>query len=169
MMERDGDPGCSPNEGEQARLDRSFMKRALAEAERGRERGEVPVGAVVVRADGEVIGSAHNSPLALNDPAGHAEILALRRAGGFLRNYRLNGCTIYVTIEPCLMCSGAILHARISRLVYGAPDPKSGAVHSLYETLSDRRLNHQVDVTGGVLAEECAALISSFFADKRKS
>jgi tRNA(adenine34) deaminase len=163
------DSGRSPNEEEQARLDRVFMKKALAEAGQGKERGEVPVGAVVVTPDGEIVGSAHNSPLTLHDPSGHAEILALRRAGEFLRNYRLNGCTIYVTIEPCLMCAGAILHARMKRLVYGAADPKTGAVHSLYETLDDRRLNHQVDVTGGVLAEECASLLSSFFAEKRKS
>lgn len=168
-MDRDGDSGCSPPLGEQARLDQVFMKKALAEAERAKERGEVPVGAVVVTADGEIIGSAHNSPLTLNDPSGHAEILALRRAGEFLRNYRLNGCTIYVTIEPCLMCAGAILHARMKRLVYGAADPKSGAVHSLYETLNDRRLNHRVEVSSGVLAEECASLLSSFFAEKRKS
>ncbi len=151
----------------QARLDRAFMFDALAEAERGREANEVPVGAVIVSPDGRIVARAFNGPISLNDPTAHAEIVAIRQASVVLSNYRLNGCTMYVTIEPCLMCAGALLHARLKRLVYGAPDPKAGAVHSLYEALSDRRLNHRLEVTGGVLREECAQALTSFFADKR--
>jgi tRNA(adenine34) deaminase len=146
--------------------DEQFMRLALAEAEKAIQEGEIPVGAVVVRG-GEVIASAHNGPVGLNDPSAHAEILALRRAAAVEGNYRLAGATLYVTIEPCLMCSGALIQARVSRLVFGAPDPKGGAVVSLYGVLEDARLNHRVDVTGGVLKEACSEILSRFFREKR--
>jgi tRNA(adenine34) deaminase len=146
--------------------DEEFMRLALAEAEKALLAGEVPVGAVVVRG-GEVIASAHNGPVGLRDPSAHAEILALRRAAAAEGNYRLAGTTLYVTIEPCLMCAGALVHARVSRLVFGAPDPKGGAVVSLYGVLQDGRLNHRVEVTGGVLREACSEILSRFFREKR--
>jgi tRNA(adenine34) deaminase len=146
--------------------DEQFMRLALAEAEKALQGGEVPVGAVVIRGD-EVIASAHNGPVGLKDPSAHAEILALRRAASAEGNYRLAGTTLYVTIEPCLMCAGALIHARVSRLVFGAMDPKGGAVVSLYGVLEDARLNHRVDVTGGVLKEACSEILSRFFREKR--
>jgi tRNA(adenine34) deaminase len=146
--------------------DEEFMRLALAEAEKALLAGEVPVGAVIVRG-GKVIASAHNGPVGLKDPSAHAEILALRRAAAAEGNYRLAGTTLYVTIEPCLMCAGALIHARVSRLVFGAPDPKGGAVVSLYGVLQDTRLNHRVDVTGGVLREACSEILSRFFREKR--
>ena len=146
--------------------DEEFMTLALAEAEKALLAGEVPVGAVVVRG-GEVIASAHNGPVGLKDPSAHAEILALRKAAAAEGNYRLAGTTLYVTIEPCLMCAGALVHARVSRLVFGAPDPKGGAVVSLYGVLQDGRLNHRVEVTGGVLREACSEILSRFFREKR--
>ncbi len=146
--------------------DEEFMRLALAEAEKALLAGEVPVGAVIVRG-GEVIASAHNGPVGLKDPSAHAEILALRRAAAAEGNYRLAGATLYVTIEPCLMCAGALIHARVSRLVFGASDPKGGAVVSLYGVLQDARLNHRVDVTGGVLREACSEILSRFFREKR--
>jgi len=142
------------------------MKLALAEAEKALLAGEVPVGAVMVRG-GEVIASAHNGPVGLKDPSAHAEILALRRAAAAEGNYRLAGTTLYVTIEPCLMCAGALIHARVSRLVFGATDPKGGAVVSLYGVLQDGRLNHRVEATGGVLREACSEILSRFFREKR--
>lgn len=146
--------------------DEEFMRLALAEAEKALLAGEVPVGAVIVRG-GEVIASAHNGPVGLKDPSAHAEILTLRRAAAAEGNYRLAGATLYVTIEPCLMCAGALIHARVSRLVFGASDPKGGAVVSLYGVLQDARLNHRVDVTGGVLREACSEILSRFFREKR--
>jgi tRNA(adenine34) deaminase len=146
--------------------DEKFMRLALAEAEKAFQAGEVPVGAVVVRG-GEVIASAHNGPVGLKDPSAHAEILALRRAAAEEGNYRLAGTTLYVTIEPCLMCAGALIHARVSRLVFGATDPKGGAVVSLYGVLGDARLNHRVEATGGVLREACSEILSRFFREKR--
>lgn len=143
-----------------------FMREALTEARRGLLAGEVPVGAVVVQ-DGVVVGRAHNAPIAASDPTAHAEVLALREAGRKLGNYRLTGATLYVTVEPCPMCCGAALQARVARLVYGARDPKAGAVESLHRLLDDPRLNHRVAATGGVLAEESAALLREFF-DKRR-
>ena len=146
--------------------DEKFMRLALAEAEKALQAGEVPVGAVIVRG-GEVIASACNGPVGFKDPSAHAEILALRRAAAAEGNYRLAGTTLYATIEPCLMCAGALIHARVSRLVFGAPDPKGGAVVSLYGVLQDARLNHRVDVTGGVLREACSEILSRFFREKR--
>ena len=142
------------------------MREALDDARRGAARGEVPVGAVVVM-DGAIVGRAHNAPIALADPTAHAEILALRAAGEKLRNYRLTGATLYATVEPCAMCCGAALHARVARVVYGARDPKAGAAESLYRLLDDARLNHRAAVTGGVLAAEAAALLSEFFETRR--
>ena len=143
------------------------MRLALDEARRGLEAGEVPVGAAVVR-DGAVLAHAHNAPIGLADPTAHAEILALREAGRTLGNYRLAGATLYVTVEPCPMCCGAALHARVARVVYGALDPKAGAVESLYRLLDDGRLNHRVEATGGVLAGECGAMLRRFFEAKRQ-
>jgi tRNA(adenine34) deaminase len=142
------------------------MREALAEAERGGAAGEVPIGAVVV-IDGVIAGRAHNAPVALRDPTAHAEVLALREAAEKAGNYRLPGATLYVTIEPCAMCCGALVNARVARVVYGAPDPKAGAVESLFRLLDDARLNHRVDAVGGVLAGESAALLREFF-DRRR-
>ncbi|HKB25649.1 MAG TPA: tRNA adenosine(34) deaminase TadA [Methylomirabilota bacterium] len=147
--------------------DEAFMRLALDEARRGLEAGEVPVGAAVVR-DGAVLAHAHNAPIGLADPTAHAEILALREAGRTLGNYRLAGATLYVTVEPCPMCCGAALHARVARVVYGALDPKAGAVESVYRLLDDGRLNHRVEATGGVLAGECGAMLRRFFEAKRQ-
>jgi tRNA(adenine34) deaminase len=148
------------------RADAEFMTLALDEARRGLEAGEVPVGAVVV-VDGEIVARAHNAPITLADPTAHAEILALREAGRKLANYRLTGATLYSTVEPCPMCCGAVLHARVARLVFGALDPKAGAVESLYRLLDDARLNHRVTTRGGVLAEDSARLLRTFFNAKR--
>jgi len=146
--------------------DEKFMAIALEEAEEAIRKGEVPVGAAVTLGD-DILARAHNNPIALRDPTAHAEILALREAARRLGNYRLTGTTLYVTVEPCIMCVGAIVHARISRLVYGAADPKNGRVASLYRILEDRRLNHAVAVKTGVLAALCAELLSRFFREKR--
>lgn len=142
------------------------MRTALALARRAGAAGEVPVGAVVVFG-GEVIGRGRNRPLRSHDPSAHAEIVALRAAGRRLGNYRLGGATLYVTLEPCAMCAAAILHARIERLVFGAWDPRAGAVVSHYDLIARPRLNHRLAWTGGVLAEECGTLLRTFFADRR--
>ena len=146
--------------------DEKWMRLALEEASLAREADEVPVGAVIVRGE-ELLVRAHNSPITLSDPSAHAEILAIREAGSLLGNYRLAGTTLYVTLEPCLMCAGAILQARIERIVFGAADPKGGAVVSLYRLFDDRRLNHAVAVTEGVLRGACAEILSGFFRAKR--
>ncbi len=146
--------------------DSHFMKQALAEAQQAEAAGEVPVGAVVVR-DGEILARAHNQPIGLNDPTAHAEILALRAAAEKLGNYRLTGCDLYVTLEPCAMCAAALVHARIRRLIYAAADPKAGAVQSTMRLLDASHLNHRVEVTSGVLADESATLLQRFFARRR--
>lgn len=148
-------------------VDEGFMREALDEARRGAAGGEVPVGAVVVM-DGVVVGRAHNAPILLADPTAHAEVLALRAAAEKRGNYRLTGATLYATMEPCAMCCGAALHARVGRVVYGARDPKAGAVDSLYRLLDDARLNHRAASTGGVLADEAARLLSAFFETRRQ-
>ena len=148
------------------RDDERWMALALEEAARGAEAGEVPVGAVVV-VDGRLLARAHNAPISLADPTAHAEVLALRAAARETGNYRLAGAALYVTIEPCVMCCGAAVHARIARLVYGAADPKAGAVQSLYRLLEDPRLNHRVEVAAGVLADACGARLSEFFRARR--
>jgi tRNA(adenine34) deaminase len=142
------------------------MRTALALAVEARRRGEVPVGAVVVL-DGTVIGTGFNQPIAATDPTAHAEIVALREAGRRLGNYRLTGATLYVTIEPCQMCVGAMIHARIARLVYGTREPKAGAIESAMRAHEHPSLNHRMDATGGVLEEECRAVMQEFFREKR--
>jgi tRNA(adenine34) deaminase len=144
------------------------MIEAIEEARKAQDLGEVPVGAVVIL-DGQVIGRGHNLPIKTHDPSAHAEIMALRNAGLSNRNYRLPGATIYITLEPCAMCVGAILHARLSRVVYGAPDPKTGAATSVLNLFDEKFLNHQTKVDGGVLSESCSALLKDFFKAKRNS
>lgn len=146
--------------------DDDWMGDALALAESAGLRGEVPVGAVIVR-NGEIVGRGGNAPIISRDPTAHAEIIALRDAASALGNYRLPGCDLYVTIEPCVMCAGAILHARIARVVYGAPDPKTGACGSVVDLFAEPRLNHHASVTAGVRATECAALLTRFFEARR--
>ncbi|MEJ2683094.1 MAG: tRNA adenosine(34) deaminase TadA [Candidatus Sulfobium sp.] len=143
-----------------------FMRLALKEASRAGRAGEVPVGALLVR-DGEVLSGAYNLREILKDPSAHAEILALRVGAEKSDGWRLTGATLYVTKEPCIMCAGAIINARVSRLVYGCRDVKAGGVDSLYNILNDKRLNHQVEVISGVLEEECAALLRDFFRERR--
>jgi tRNA(adenine34) deaminase len=147
--------------------DEHFMGKALQEARKALDAGEVPVGAVLVGENGQVLAQAHNFPISLHDPTAHAEILALRQAAEILGNYRLPGATLYVTMEPCLMCTGALIHARIKRLVFGAPDPKAGACVSLYRLPEDPRLNHHIEVTGGVREAECRELVQQFFRARR--
>ena len=142
------------------------MRAALAEARRAGADGEVPVGAVVVH-DGEIIGRGRNHPIGSADPTAHAEIEALRTAATKLGNYRLPGSVLYTTIEPCLMCAGALLHARVARLVYGAAEPKTGAVASAAQVFGEPWINHRIEIVGGVLAEQCAALLVQFFAARR--
>jgi len=144
-----------------------LMKKALREAERGFAKGEVPVGAVLAGPDGDIVAKAHNLPISLHDPSAHAEILALRSAGALFKNYRITGATLLVTIEPCLMCMGAALNARISRLVFGAFDPKSGAAGSLYDLAADNRLNHRIEVISGIMEKECRKLMQDFFHLRR--
>ncbi len=144
-----------------------FMGLALVEAEKAGERGEVPVGAVLVDAAGTILAADGNRCVELSDPSAHAEVLVLRQAGRLLGNYRLTGTVLYVTLESCAMCAGALVHARVSRIVYGASDPKSGALSSLYAIGTDGRLNHRLEVGGGVLASRCAARLQSFFRKRR--
>lgn len=146
--------------------DAALMGEAIALAREAAAAGEVPVGALVVR-EGRVIARAFNAPIGSRDPTAHAEIVALRRAGIALGNYRLPGCELFVTLEPCAMCVGAMLHARIARLVYGATDPKTGAAGSVIDLFAEARLNHHASVVSGVMAEECAALLRDFFAERR--
>jgi len=146
--------------------DDEFMREALQLADTARSAGEVPVGAVVVH-DGRIVGRGFNAPISGHDPTAHAEIQALRNAASALGNYRLTDCSLYVTLEPCLMCSGAIMHARIARLVFGASDPKTGACGSVINTFAEQRLNHHTTVQGGVLADECGSLLSTFFRERR--
>ncbi len=146
--------------------DISFMREALAEASIAAAAGEVPIGAVLVH-DGKILARSGNRTIRDNDPTAHAEMVVLREAARLLGNYRLAGTTLYVTIEPCSMCAGAMIQARVPRLVYGTDDPKGGAVRTCFQILSDPRLNHQVDFTPGVLAPDCAAIIQSFFAERR--
>jgi tRNA(adenine34) deaminase len=146
--------------------DEDYMDLALSEASKAQAAGEVPVGAVIVAA-GVVIGRGFNRPISVNDPTAHAEIIALREAASHERNYRLTNAVLYCTVEPCVMCAGAIMHARIARLVFGTPDVKAGAAGSIYNVLTDPRLNHRVDVISGIREEACAALLREFFAGRR--
>jgi len=147
--------------------DEAWMRHALLLAARAAEAGEVPVGAVMVK-DGEIVAEGWNRPIGSHDPSAHAEMIALRAAGQKLGNYRLPGTTLYVTLEPCAMCAGAIIHARVERLVYAAQDPKAGAVHSVYDLISNPRLNHRLDWIGGVLEAEAAELLRGFFRARRQ-
>ena len=147
--------------------DTHWMRLALQQAEEARLRGEVPVGAVLVR-DGELVASGFNQPIALHDPSAHAEMLALRAAGQILQNYRLPGLELFVTLEPCAMCAMALLHARVSRVVFAAADPKTGAAGSVLDLFAQPQLNHHTSVTRGVLAEDSAALLQAFFRERRR-
>ncbi|WP_163558620.1 tRNA adenosine(34) deaminase TadA [Halomonas sp. NO4] len=149
------------------RSDEFYMHRALDQAREGLAAGEVPVGAVVVDAAGEILGAAYNAPVSGHDPSAHAEIRALREAGRRLGNYRLDGCTLYVTLEPCLMCTGAVIHARLARVVYGAAEPRTGMVESKANLFAQPWYNHRVVVEGGVLAARTSRLLRAFFADRR--
>ena len=144
------------------------MRAALAAAARAPEHGDVPVGAVLLAPDGSVLGGGHNDREGRGDPTAHAEVLALREAAQRLGSWRLSGCTLVVTLEPCTMCAGALVLARVARVVYGAADPKAGAAGSLWDVVRDRRLNHRPEVVAGVLAEECSAVLRSFFEDRRR-
>ena len=144
------------------------MREALAEAKRGFTKGEVPIGAVLVDHDGKILAKAHNQPISLNDPTAHAEMLTLREGGSLCGNYRIEGATLVVTIEPCLMCMGAALNARISHLVFGAFDSKWGAAGSLYDIPKDARLNHKIEVTSRIMEEECIELMQDFFRSRRR-
>jgi tRNA(adenine34) deaminase len=144
-----------------------LMKEALKEAKKGREIGEVPIGAILAGPDGKILAKAHNRPVSRRDPTAHAEILALRSAGASIKNYRLKDTILVVTLEPCIMCMGAAINARISRLVFGAFDPKSGAACSLYNLAADSRLNHRIEVISGILEQECSDLLKDFFHTRR--
>jgi tRNA(adenine34) deaminase len=146
--------------------DELWMEEALRSAQRALEAGEVPVGAVVV-SDGQIVGRGWNRNITDRDPSAHAEILALREAGAAVGNHRLGDCELFVTIEPCAMCAGALVQARIKRLIYGADDPKAGAVHSVIQVLNHPQLNHQMEVRSGVLAGRCAELVQAFFKGRR--
>jgi len=144
-----------------------LMEEALLEARKGLEKGEVPVGAILAGPEGEVLARGYNQPISLNDPTAHAEILALRGAGNSCSNYRLPGTTLVVTIEPCIMCMGAAINARVSRLIFGAFDPKAGAAGSLYNLTEDTRLNHRIEVISGIKEKECRGLLQDFFRSRR--
>jgi tRNA(Arg) A34 adenosine deaminase TadA len=149
--------------------DETWMRQALDQARLAAEKDEVPVGAVLVDEKGELVAAGHNQPISTNDPSAHAEIVTLRAAAQKLGNYRLPGCTLYVTLEPCTMCVGALVHARVKRLVYGAAEPKSGAIESAQRLFETGQFNHQPEVEGSLLAEECSQLLSAFFEARRKS
>jgi tRNA(adenine34) deaminase len=146
--------------------DDDFMQLALEQAQHAWALGEVPVGAVVVK-DGQVVAVGYNQPIGRHDPTAHAEIVALRAAAEKLGNYRLPGCELFVTLEPCAMCSGAMMHARLARVVFGAPDPKTGACGSLIDLFANEQLNHHTEVVGGVLAEQASSMLKGFFAERR--
>ena len=150
----------------QAALDRQFMQQAIEQAHLAAIAGEVPVGAVLVR-DGQVISKAFNKPITSHDPSAHAEMLALRQAALAEQNYRLPGTTLYVTLEPCAMCAGAMLHARVDRIVFGAPDPKTGAAGSVVDLFAIKQINHQTSIEGGIMGDECGQLLKNFFKERR--
>ncbi len=164
--DRSGRDDRRPAPDTHAATDEPMMQLALTEARAAETHGDVPVGAVVVR-DGAVIAARHNERELTGDPTAHAEVLAMRDAARQVGHWRLHECTLYVTLEPCAMCAGAIVNARVARLVYGAPDPKAGAVRSLFELADDERLNHRATIVAGVLADESSALLKAFFAARR--
>ncbi len=147
--------------------DTHFMKQAISLAGSASKKGEIPVGTIIVL-DGEIIGEGENCPIYMNDPTAHAEIIALRDAAARCKNYRLPGTTLYVTLEPCIMCMGAIIHARVQRVVFGAYDPKTGAACSRYSIGNDKLLNHHIEITSGICQTECAALLKNFFKERRR-
>ncbi len=147
--------------------DENWMQLALSLAKKAEQQDEVPIGAILVM-DGECIAKGWNQPISTNDTTAHAEIMALRAASEQLQNYRLPGTTLYVTLEPCVMCAGALIHARVARVVYGATDPKAGAAGSVFELLGTDKLNHKIEITRGVMKDECASLLTSFFQRRRK-
>ncbi len=148
--------------------DIEYMQVALQLAQEAAAAGEVPVGAVIVKND-KIIGRGYNAPITTHDPSAHAEIRAMRDAAQHLGNYRLVGCTLYVTLEPCAMCTGAIQHARIAKVIYGASDPKTGACGSVVNLMAEPKLNHHTEISGGIMAEACGAILSDFFASRRKA
>ena len=148
--------------------DTIYMQQAISQAHNAWALGEVPVGAVVVK-DGEVVATGFNQPIGTHDPTAHAEIMALRAAAEILGNYRLPGCELFVTLEPCAMCAGAMMHARLARVVFGAPDPKTGACGSVVNLFEQEKLNHHTAVVGGVMAEECSTLLKEFFVERRRA
>ena len=150
----------------QTELDRQFMQQAIEQAQLAALAGEVPVGAVLVR-DGQVIAKAFNKPISNHDPSAHAEMLALREAALAEQNYRLPGTTLYVTLEPCTMCAGAMLHARVDRIVFGTPDPKTGAAGSVLDVFAMKQINHQTSIECGMMSEECGQLLRNFFKERR--
>ena len=150
-------------------FDQANIQQALLQADLAQVAGEVPVGAIILHGDGTVLASGQNRVIRDHDPSAHAEIVALRAAGQALGNYRLEDCTLYVTLEPCAMCAGAMIHARIARLVFGALDPKAGAVVSVLQVLNHPRLNHQIELTGGVMAEQCGDQLRRFFQERREA
>jgi tRNA(adenine34) deaminase len=154
-------------DAEMQTIDQSYMQLALTLAQQAAQVGEVPVGAIIVK-DGIIIGRGSNNPIGKHDPTAHAEIMAIRDAAQHLGNYRLVGCTLYVTLEPCSMCTGAIQHARIARLVFGASDPKTGACGSVVNLMMEPKLNHHTEFSGGIMAKECGATLSTFFSSRRK-
>jgi len=147
--------------------DAVYMQQALSQAHNAWALGEVPVGAVIVK-DGQIVATGFNQPIGNHDPTAHAEIMALRAAAAVLGNYRLPGCELYVTLEPCAMCAGAMMHARLARVVYGAADPKTGACGSVVDLFAEGKLNHHTEVVGGVMADACSALLKEFFAERRR-
>ncbi|MQQ99836.1 tRNA adenosine(34) deaminase TadA [Glaciimonas soli] len=157
-----------PDDAYEAKRDTIYMQQALEQAENAWTLGEVPVGAVIVK-DGVVIATGFNQPIGNHDPTAHAEIMALRAAASLLGNYRLPGCEMYVTLEPCVMCAGAMMHARLARVVYGASDPKTGACGSVVNLFEQEKLNHHTRLTGGVMSEECVTLLKQFFAERRQA
>ncbi|MGB7581405.1 MAG: tRNA adenosine(34) deaminase TadA [Sedimentisphaerales bacterium] len=160
MIESASNPTIQPA------IDEQYMRIAIAQAQIAEENGDVPIGAVIIH-NNTIIAKAYNQREQLQDPTAHAEIIALTQAAAALENWHLNDCTIYVTLEPCCMCAGALVLARIDRLVYGCDDPKTGAVKSLYNIVQDKRLNHRVEVTNGILTDECGALLTEFFKKRR--
>jgi len=150
----------------QAELDRQFMQQALDQAKLAAMAGEVPVGAVLVR-DGKIISRGFNQPISNSDPSAHAEMMALRAAAHIESNYRLPGTTLYVTLEPCIMCAGAMLHARVERVVFGATDPKTGAAGSVLNVFSEKQINHQTQVEGGIMSDKCGQILRDFFKGRR--
>jgi len=165
VKSKDKEPPLNPHAS--PLTDEEWMRHALMLADRAEQAGEVPVGAVLVR-DGNILGEGWNHPIGTGDPSAHAEIMALRDAGRKLHNYRLTDTTLYCTLEPCVMCAGAIVHARVARLVFGAYDPKGGACGSVFDLLpADERFNHRTECEGGILAEECGAILRQFFRSRR--